>query len=153
MKVYAFVKIRHHPQEPDGPGVHYGDIVSFHRVESKRSEEELKFFLPVLVDINIPCGDKYDREMRGKCGKCKWNDPKVCDVQKYCRGEWSEGTLFEPPTLTKKRRYRLDLKSILPSDKLSLAEKEEKTEKDRLAILDYVSKNEISPSLIVDKVK
>ena len=150
MKVYAFVKIKHHPQEPDGQGAHYGDIVSFHRVETKRSQEELKFFLPVLVDINIPCGDKYDREMNGKCGGCKFNDPEECDVQKYARGKWSEGSLFEPPKLIKRARYKIDLSEVIDAEKIALAEKEKSIE-ECAVIMDYASKTEISVTAIEEK--
>lgn len=153
MKVYAFIKIVHHPQEPDGPGVHYGDIVSFHRMETKRSAKELKYFLPVQVDINIPCGEKYDREMKGKCGECRFNDPTLCDVQKFARASWSAGDIINPPEVVHRCRYSMPIKTLIPSDKLQLAEKSDKTETDRQTIMDYVSKNTISITAITDKVK
>jgi len=148
MKVFAFVKIRTNkaPQ-----GATRGCVISFHRTESPRSEEELKFFLPVLVDINIPCGDKYDRG--NKCGSCKYNDPQECDVQKYGRAIWTSGDILNPPRVAKKRRYKIDIDSFLSPDSLAVIDKLEKTKEERDMIISNALKNEVFESLILDKVK
>ena len=150
MKVYAFVKIRRHP-DPLGAGAQYGDVISFHRIETKRSEEELKFFLPVLVDINIPCGDKYDRG--NNCAICKECEPELCDVIKYCRSEWTAGDILNQPKILKKRRYKMDIDSLIPTEFLAVVEKEDKTTEDQALIITTAITTEISASKILDKVK
>ena len=151
MKVYELVKIRHHPQ-PDGPGCQYGDVVLFLRADHKFSDKELKYFLPVPMDINVPCGDKYDKEMRGKCGECKDNDPALCDVQKYCRGEWTEGSVFEAPTLTHKFQFKVDLGAVCGEAVLTKAEKEEQTAEDKTSITTWAAETSTKESALVDKI-
>lgn len=155
MKVYAFVKIQHHPQEPDGQGSHYGDVVSFHRIDREFSKDELKYFLPVPMDLKVPCGDEFMKpgSKTYGCKDCKDNDPELCEVAKYERGEWSEGTVFDPPQVVKSRRYTVDLKAIVPSETLAMAENKTKDALTEAAIMDTMGKiTTQTVSVIKDKV-
>lgn len=143
MKVYAFVKIR---------GSNYGSVISMHRTDSVRSAEELEFFLPVPFDITIPCGSQYDREMRGKCGTCENNGIALCDVQKYCRALWGEGSLFDPPTLDYKARYMIDVESSIPEAILQKAVIKNKTAQDRADIMAWAESNCLNTNILIDKV-
>lgn len=132
MKVLAFIKIRKHPQ-PDSGGAQAGDIISFHPVDEPRSEEELKFYLPILVDINIPCGEKYDKGL--KCVNCEFNDPDLCDNIKYTRGIWGEGSLLTPPKPITKRKYKIDRTKFISGATDETVLKWDKTEVERQTIL------------------
>lgn len=157
MKVYALCKIKVHPLGDEGGGATRGDVIQFLRADHKFSDSEIKHFVPILVDITIPCGDDFMRVENGKyvnwnCGKCKDNDPEVCEVQKYVRALWDEGTVFEAPKVLRKFRFKLDIDSILPEATLTVVDKEEKTTEEKASILDYAAKNEISKASVEDKL-
>lgn len=156
MKLCALVKIKPHP-DPDGPGAQYGDVVTIERADRKFSDKELKYFLPVPVDLNPPCGDNYMKVDGGKyvpewdCANCKDNDPALCDVQKFIRGEWSDGDVLNPPELIRKRRYKISLDSVVEKSVLDTAKVSEKQETNRLTIETWVSDTSMEKTVIEDK--
>lgn len=151
MKVYALIKIREHPQ-PDGAGAQQFDLVTFERADRDFSEKEWQYFIPIPVDINIPCGDQFMKEMIGKCGECQYNDPALCDVQKYCRGEWSEGGVEQEPTLIHKRRYKIPVNATLSQNMLKLALNQKKNAAQKGNWMDWASAVQPLNTNITDKV-
>jgi len=150
------IKVKHHP-DPDGMGAQFGDVVSFSRPDHVFSEKELKYFIPIPVDINVPCGDNYMKVVDGgypdwNCSTCPDNDPDVCDVQKFVRGEWSEGDVENPPMLLKKRRYRIPIDVVLNSTMLALATKDDKNIADRTVIVNFIGTTNLPKTVVVDKV-
>jgi hypothetical protein len=148
MKVYAFVKIRVHP-DADGPGTTYGDIICFERMDRSLSKTELIHFLPVPMDIKIPCGDDYMKSH--SCPQCKNNDIALCDVQKYCRAEFSDGGVLEEPQLLKKRRFKIDIDKEISKPILDIAKKRDKTDVEDAKVKSDMDKITILESKIEDK--
>lgn len=157
MKLCALVKIRQHPQ-PDGLGAQYGDVICFERSDRKFSDDEMKYFIAVPIDVNVPCGDNYKKVVNGQyvkewnCSKCKNNDPELCEVQKYCRGEWTEGDIFTPPRLAKKFRYKISLDTVIEKSILDTAKTSEKIEEDKTALEAWAADTLLEKSVVEDKV-
>jgi len=150
MKVLALVKIRYNSKSD---GTTYGDLIALGRTDYIRSTSELESFVPVLLDLNIPCGDKF---MKGhNCVTCEYNDPIDCDSVKYQRGLWTEGDIENPPTLIKKRRYIIDITKLLSEETLVLIAKHDKTEIEQATIMANATNpaHEQPKSVIEDRLK
>jgi len=151
MKVFAFVKIPKHPQ-PDGPGGQKGDLVFFWPIvpKDKLGKKTLNVFLPVVVDITIPCSAKFG--INPPCRKCKDNDPAVCDYIKYQRPLWSTGSILDPPTMLKKFRYSIDRDKFIDGASEAVVIKTEKTEAEKETIVASALNNEQSVAVIKDNM-
>lgn len=152
IELYAFCKIAEHPN-PSGGGADKGDISSFHRADYVFSDEEVNMFLPVLMDLNVPCGDKYDLP-DNKCGPlCPWYDPDVCDVIKYSRAEWDAGDIEKgiPPKAIKTRRYKIDRGLFLTSGEEIIVSKPIKTPQEKATIINIANTKKQIKTIIEDK--
>jgi len=148
MLVFAFTKIPDHPSKDPNRGARKGDISSFHPLDYEFSKEELKFFLPVVVELKIPC-DEYGKQ---PCRKCQHNNPESCDAIKYIKGLWSTGTVFQEPKLLMKRKYNIDRSKFLSADSELLITKENKTLEERNAIISNAKKNPQVAGIITEKI-
>ena len=145
MKVFAFSKIPDHPSKNINEGTRKGDIASFHRLDHKFSKMELQFFLPVVVDITIPCGDNYDKV---RCYNCKYNNVESCDVQKYTQPLMS----YAPnPRPLQKRMYNITREGFISGDSESLITRIDKTLTERNTIVANALKNEQPKTIMVKK--
>jgi len=110
MQVYALSKIHEHP-DTKGSGAQKGDISTFKPLNYEFSKEELRFFLPVVVDLIIPCRNAFMNPKHKdfvKCGSCPNYDNDLCDNAKYCRAVWSAGNVLNPPKIIRKRKYNIN---------------------------------------------
>ena len=150
MKVYAWIKIAEHPQ-PGGPGAQKGDIVYFYPIGVPQGKETLNHYVPVVVDLKVPCGENFI--FTARCNRCKFSTPDLCDIRKYRSGVWSQGTLEKPPTLLKKRRYQIDRSMFISGDTETTVLKKDKTEQEKALLLTQANNNEQLPSVIKEKKK
>lgn len=125
MKVFAFVSVDDHI------------ISSFHRATTNinpHGADAMNGLTPILVDIAIPCGVKFDIPPN-YCNRCRWNDPESCDVIKYTRGVWSTGELFKKPKVVQYRKYKIEIDKLLSGDSLLSVQGKEKTVPQMINIL------------------
>ena len=149
MKVYAYIKIADHPQ-PDGTGMQKGDICYFFPMNRPQGNLTLNAYLPVVVDLTIPCGQAF-QDLKFNCNKCQYNDEKLCEIQKYNKPVWSPGGLFEMPKPIKIRRYNIiRSKFISPLTEIEIV-KRPKTVAAKTAILLNADAHEQQLSIIDDK--
>jgi len=133
-------------------GVNKGDVQSIHPLNGPHGKLMLRSHYPLVMDLNIPCGEKYNN-FETNCPRCKFNDPDQCDVQKYEKGSWLPGDLFNPPKLDQKRKYKIDFDKVLSLQEKLDAEKTEYLEVDKLAIYDHALEelNEKATAIILEK--
>lgn len=150
MRVRAYIKhrINEHPQ-----GATRGDIWEILPIDADPGKLIFRTYFPVDIDLNVPCGSEFRPPY--KCSMCADNHPDTCDIIKYKTATWiTPGGIFKPPKLDKKRRYKVDLSSLIPAKFVGIAFKENKTKQEKIAIKNYV--NSIQPynkNIIEDKTK
>lgn len=146
MKVFALIKI---PENPSELGAQSGDIIQFLRLDYEFSDEEIARFIPVVFDINIPCGNDFHVNI--KCVNCPYNDEDLCDNIKYTRGVWGAGGIDDPPPLLLKRKYTFDWEDFVPPNFKSILKKLIKTAYEKEQIITYALANEAPTNLLIDK--
>lgn len=131
MKVFLLTRIKLHPDRANPNAPQVGDIVELCRADRTHWGNEAKIFLPVLVDINIPCGDNFKQVDKGwYCGKCEYNHPDKCDCQKLIQPQES---IFGDGKILKKRRYKVNI--VAPSYIQTIIDKYDKKSKTEEATL------------------
>jgi len=164
-KAYVFIKTRTHPQ-PDGLGAQQGDVIEILPVDSRcvSGKKVFQSFFPVVVnDLKIPCGDGVkdaaglwaytDDGPEYSCGKCPHNDIDACNKVKYLKGAWIGGDIVNPPTLLKKRMYKVNLTTLTAlSPVASVVLKTDKTDLEITTVKTFVANNE-KPKTIIELKK
>ena len=157
MLVYAWIKIEDHPQ-PEGGGTQKGDIVLFTRTDRRAyGRKTLEFFLPVVVDITVPCGDDFDNYNTEKkaftrlCARCEWANQDDCDVIKYTKAVWGAGDIDNAPRPIKNRKYNIDRTKFISELSEAVVVKLDKTEQEKLTILTDSANNPRPVTDIEDK--
>lgn len=164
-KAYVFIKTRTHPQ-PDGPGAQQGDVIEILPIDNRcvSGKKVFQSFLPVVVkDLKIPCGDGVqgaagpwaytDDGPAYSCGKCPYNDLADCDKVKYLKAIWTGGDILNPPTVIKKRMYKVNVTTVTALFPVaSIVFKTNKTDQEILAVKTFIVSNE-KPKTIVELKK
>ena len=144
MKVIALVRSIQHPQYNDPHKPQLGDIVQFRRADTT-NWKQFKDFAPVLMDLNIPCGNAFKGpKFAGMCGKCK--DKAICEFQKYMQPEYNVAV---PEEIIRKRRYQT---RFIPetSIKNMIDKGLDKTDQEKQTLLMWAKANEYPKSIIYD---
>ena len=152
MLVYAWCKYLRHPR-PELGGADRGDI-SYIRPLNAPVGGGHDGFTPFVIDIDIPCGEKFtfkNGKRQWNCAKCETKDPDLCEMQRLTGPVWSTGTIFEEPKLAIKRKCRIDIDALLSNDSIALIEKENKTIAEQALIRQRAINNPIVKTLVIDK--
>lgn len=150
MKVFAWIKFKKHPQ-PDSSGMQEGDICYFYPMVEDQGRLTMDTYLPVVVDLNIPCG-KVFQELKHNCTKCKFNNPESCEVINFRRGIWSPGSIDKPPKIVKKRKFFINRSAFLSPTSEALITKKDKTKEDKALIITNATNNEQPKNIIQEKL-
>lgn len=163
MKAYAIVKFKEHPQ-PNSAGAQKGDIIDILPIYDGNvtiGTKDLDFFIPIVVDMKIPCGDgnkeaagTFTFNSRGpefRCGECKFNDIDLCERIKHLKAEWGGGDIDHPPTVVRKRMYKIDIETVIPKATLDTAKSVDKTEVAKASIITWSKTNEQPLSIVTLK--
>lgn len=146
MLVYIFIKIHEHPQ-PDSLGSQKNDIIYIYPIVEDIGKDTLNHFLPLRIDLNIPCGQKFQK-LINHCPTCQYNDPDECEVVKYTKGLWSPGDIENPPKLIKKARHYINRLSFTNQTIENLLLNKNKTEEQKDLIMSFVNS-----SLLINKTQ
>ena len=146
MLVFAYIKV---PENVNELGAQSGDIIGFEQLDYPWSDEEIKRYLPIVFDINIPCGTDFHKNI--KCVNCPYNDEELCDNIKYTRGVWGPGDIDNPPQLLLKRKYTLDWESIAPKNLKNVIRKLNKSQYEKEQIINFCLANPVDVIYIIDK--
>jgi len=150
MLVKVMMKTREHPQ-PDSQGAQRGDVCLIWPMNKAHGKAELNGFSPVVMDLNIPCGEETFWNQPPPCGTCKHNNQEDCDKNKYERGVWTEGSLFEEPRLIKKCQFRIDIDALVSAETKTLLANDEKTEEEKALVVANAIAHPVSKTIIIDK--
>jgi len=142
MKVYAYINIADKLK---------GDIIYIYPMVEDQGKLTLNKFIPVVIDLNIPCGDAFNK-LEYNCVRCKDNDWETCDKIKYERAVWSAGDILNPPKVIKRRRYMIDRTEFISGESELLITKADKTEQEKLTIITNAKNNEQLKTVIIEKV-
>jgi hypothetical protein len=154
MKALALVKYKTH-SKPDTGGSTRNDIVTIVPTTIIVGSKDLDAFVPFIIDITIPCGEMFNYINNIKqynCIRCKNNNPKLCDVQKYQQGIWGGADLLTKPKLIKKCAYTIEINDhISVGTSMDLVENTEKTELEKIEVFSRCDKYPLTSTAI--KVK
>lgn len=158
MKVYVYIKIQEHPNPKSG-GTTKGDIIYIYPIVEDQGRLTLNNTLPVVMDLNIPCGDDFNRIIYEpnnpdllNCNRCPYSDPDMCDKVKYTVGIWSAGDVENPPKLTAKRCWSIDRNQFVSPISEVLITNPDKTEAQKAQIIMQAKNNEQLKSIISEKL-
>ena len=154
MQVYAWIKHKIHP-DPSTGGSTRGDLIYIYPMVRDQGKLTHDSFFPVVIDLKIPCGDRFTIGTDGKewdCTKCRYNDLDDCDVVKYSRALWSLGDIENPPKVIKKCRYNIDIDSILSVDSKKIVYKTINTREEEELIISRADNNPVTELTLHDKV-
>jgi len=144
MKAAIFIKIN------PGKTSSEGDIVDILPIDIT-SINSLKNYnrifdkhLLIVADLMIPCGEKFNN-WDIQCHKCLVKN--MCDRIKYM------GAIFDDATLkvTSKYKCKIDYKTFISADSLTLIDVEKKTAEDRAKLVALAFNNPKDTSFIMDK--
>jgi hypothetical protein len=157
MNVYVWIKHRVHP-EPDGQGTQQGDIVCILPIQKAHGKAMQQAHFPLVMDLNIPCGPdifKINGNPLWNCSTCEYFEQNTCDVQKFTRSVYEMLFTEKFPDgvekLQKKRRYRIDIDSILSVEEKTLVMKKDKTKAEEDLIVANAKSNPQLKTIIEDK--
>ena len=128
-----------------------GNIVEILPINEPLGRLVLRSHYPVDIDIEVPCGAGFQPPY--KCAKCVDNHPDTCDVRLYKTAIWSAGGVLDPPRLINKRRYRINLETVIPKEIETIAYKLEKTENEKQTIKNRADSICYQKNIIEDKTE
>lgn len=161
MKVYVYVKHQVNPDTNDYASPQEGDIILVHPMQKLQGRKTLDDLVPVVMDINIPCGQGgvsgMDFSVTGSipdwnCGECPFNDIVNCDVVKYTSAIWSAGDILNPPQIVRFAKYKIDISGFLDALQIVNIKKKTKTEIEKKTIYDLLKTKEQSKVIVEAKI-
>lgn len=115
MQVYVYIK---HKKDQSESGMQPGDICYVYPMVADQGRLTLTTYFPVVMDLNIPCGQGQVEGMdfntlKFRCVGCPCNNPTECDAIKYKSANWSDGDILNPPKVRNSRRYYVSLDEVM----------------------------------------
>ena len=125
MLVYVYIK---HKDSQSSSGMQPGDICYVYPIDADQGRLTLTTYFPVVMDLNIPCGQGQVEGMdfntlKFRCVGCPCNNPTECDAIKYKSANWSDGDILNPPKVRNSRRYYVSLDKVYSAAKESVQSK------------------------------